>query len=182
MQQHQNTKDLLLNHLNQRFSIQQKSRQIIGGSKNFQVPRWAEPIKTVDGLKGVVEVSRQSSPDEEGDRSPIKDAMNVETGQPISSIGLYTQASVKSKAPPADDYRSSDKYKAKVDLTFSNVFQPKTSLLKISEKTISAYVNKRNERFYNRVTRQFMAKRSRQDIYQQMASDQQLAQAISRIG
>jgi len=85
------------------------------------------------------------------------------------------------KPPPHGDFRSTDKYKAKVDLSFSNVFQPKTSLLKISEKRISTYVNKRNERFYNRVTRQFLAKRSRQDIYQQMASDQQLANAISRI-
>lgn len=28
------------------------------GIKGFQVPQWAQPIKTVDGLKGVVEVSQ----------------------------------------------------------------------------------------------------------------------------
>lgn len=49
-----------------------------------------------------------------------------------------------------------------IKLVLSKVFLPKNSLLRSSEQTISNYVMKRNELFYNRAARRFIDKRSRQ--------------------
>ena len=48
--------------------------------------------------------------------------------------------------------------------------------------TISNYVQKRNERFYNRATKKFITRRNREDVSQQLATEQHLANVIAHFG